>query len=133
EARAKDLLGFELIVRAASQADSANRCHAAPRDRGYMVELQKMGRIAAMPASADERAPLLVPLPDSTPDMHRNLTSPSASSPQDSLGSLGSEFGLLELLIEEFERSMEDLVDVPVRNGMAEQGLGAPQFLMGSL
>src|SRR6266850_2759740 len=144
ELRPKRAFGFVLIVRAAAQPDSGYRCPSPPRKGPDMIEFEKSGRLAAITFPANESALAVVPLPNGTSDVRRDMTGATTGRPDLRLVLSGcapptppaadrTDLPPLEFLDEDIERSVDHLSHIPRGNSVAQQGLRVPQFVAGAL
>src|SRR5437762_3361549 len=154
EPRPEHALSLVLIVRAAAEPHPLYGCPSPSRHRIDMIELEESPRLTAVARRTDEGALALVPLPDGTPDLRRDVAvaggrSPPGRNPLPRVlarsgcgecsrfgggqlrppASAGPDLSFLEVNDQGIECPVEHLSDIPRRNGMAEQVLGVAELV----
>jgi len=114
-------------MRPAQQPDSIHGRLAAHRPGIVMVELQETPLAAPAPVRSDPSAAVAVPLPHRAPHAGRDVPGVQGLPPATPRSLGGRELLPLQLADEQPEGAVEDLVQVPARNRVAEQVLRAPK------
>src|SRR5262249_51335044 len=122
-----------LIMNATPQPQVIDCRLASLRDRNDVIEFEKLARAAAVAGLADERALILIPLPDRSENMRRYgaLVGRCAlrRSPLRRRGALPP----LELADRLVQSVFQHLLPIPGGNGVAEQVLGIAQLVVHAL
>ena len=119
------------VVRPAAKREVVDGRGPAAPERDDVVELDLMGRPAAPPGRADERANASVPDPNLPPDVRGNLPIPRSALASGSArtGAIGTTPTLLARSDGPTNRLVEHANMITVGDGMAEERLQAPEII----